>query len=120
VAACIVVCSVLLPGDQLLGVEHLAIGPGAHLVDHRRLKVDEDGARDVLACARLSEEGVEGVVGDADGLVGGHLTVGLDAVLEAVELPAGVAHLASCLAHVDGDAFPHGERKEDRTGRWHK
>ena len=111
VAACIVVSSVLLPGDKLLGVEHLAVRPGPHLVDHRRLKVDEDGTRDVLAGARLGEEGVEGVVGDADGLVGGHLAVGLDPMLEAVELPASIAHLASCLAHVDGDAFP--LRKED-------
>ena len=111
VAACIVVSSVLLPGDKLFGVKHLPVGPGPNLVDHRRLKVDEDGTRDMLAGARLGEEGVEGVVRDADGLVGGHLAVGLDAVLEAVELPASIAHLASCLAHVDGDAFP--LRKED-------
>ena len=104
-AACIVVSSVLLPGDKLLGVEHLTVGPSSHLVDHRRLKVDEDGTRDMLAGARLGEEGVEGVVGDADGLVGGHLAVWLDAVLEAVELPAGVAHLATGLAHMDGDAL---------------
>ena len=106
VAACIVVCSVLLPGDELLRMEHLAVSPGSHLVDHRRLKVDKDSTRDVLAGARLGEEGVEGIVGDADGLVGGHLTVGLDPVLQAVELPASIAHLATCLAHVDGDAFP--------------
>ena len=110
-AACVVVCSVLLPSDQLLGMEHLTVGPGPHLVDHRWLKVHKDSTRDVLSRARLSKEGVEGVVGDADGLVGGHLTVGLDAVLETVELPASVAHLATCLAHVDGDAFP--LRKQD-------
>ena len=52
------------------------------------------------------EKGVEGVVAGADGLVGGHLAVGLDAVLEAVELPARVPHLATRLPHVDGDAFP--------------
>ena len=87
-------------------MEHLSVGPGSHLVDHRRLKVDEDSTRDVFAGAGLGEEGVEGVVRDADGLVGGHLAVGLDPMLEAVELPASVAHLATCLAHVDGDAFP--------------
>ena len=31
-------------------------------------------------------------------------------VLEAVELPADVAHLDSSLADMDGDAFPHGAR----------
>ena len=49
---------------------------------------------DVLAGTGLGEEGVEGVVFAPDSLVGGHLAVGMDAVLEAVELPAGVAHLA--------------------------
>ena len=34
-----------------------------------------------------------------------HLAVWLDAVLEAVELPAGVAHLATGLANMDGDAL---------------
>ena len=73
--------------------------------DHGGLEVDEHSARHVLSGAGLGEEGVEGVVAAADRLVGGHLSVGLDAVLEAVELPAGVAHLAARLAHVHGDAF---------------
>jgi hypothetical protein len=36
-----------------------------------------------------------------------HLTIGLDAVLEAVELPAGVADLDTGLADVDGDYLTH-------------
>ena len=59
----------------------------------------------MLASPSLREEGVEGVITTANGLVGGHLAVGLDAVLQAVELPAGVAHLATGLAHMDGDAL---------------
>ena len=47
--------------------------PGPHL------QVDEHAAGHVLAGARLGEEGVEGVVAAADGLVGGHLAIGLDA-----------------------------------------
>ena len=61
----------------------------------------------MLAGARLGEEGVEGVVAAANGLVGGHLPVGLDAVLKAVELPAGVADLDTGLADVDGDDLAH-------------
>ena len=38
-------------------------------------------------------------------LLGAHLAVRLDAVLEAVELPARVADLAARLADVDGDAL---------------
>merc|ERR1719460_1789635 len=91
VAARIVVGRVLLARDQLLRVVELAVGARADLIDDRRLEVDEDRARHVLARARLREEGVEGIVATADGLVRRHLAVRLDAVLEAVQLPAGVA-----------------------------
>ena len=107
VAAGVVVGGVLLARDQLLRVVELAVGAGADLVDDRRLEVDEDAARDVLARAGLGEEGVEGVVAAADGLVRRHLAVRLDAVLEAVELPAGVTHLNAALADVDADHFTH-------------
>ena len=59
----------------------------------------------MLASPSFREEGVEGVITTANGLVGGHLAIRLDAVLQAVELPAGVAHLATGLAHMDGDAL---------------
>ena len=49
----------------------------------------------------LGKEGVERVVGDADGLVGGHLPVGLDAMLEAIKFPARVPDLATSLTNVD-------------------
>ena len=35
----------------------------------------------------------------------GQLAVGRDAVLEAVQLPAGLAYLAASLAQVDGDTL---------------
>merc|ERR1719198_2448182 len=108
VAARVVVGRVLLARDDLLGVEELAVRARADLVADRRLEVDVDRARDVLAGARLREERVEGVVAAADGLVRGHLAVGLDAVLEAEELPAGVAALETGLADVDADALAHG------------
>ena len=68
-------------------------------------QVDEDGARDMLARAGLAEEGVEGVVATSNGLVfsNGHLAIRLDAVLQAVELPARVTDLDTGLTHVDGD-----------------
>jgi hypothetical protein len=37
-----------------------------------------------------------------------HLAVGLDAVLQAVELPAGISDLDTGLADVDGDHLTHG------------
>ena len=59
----------------------------------------------VVIRLHLGEEGVEGVISLADGGVARHHPVRLDPVLEAVELPAGVAHLATRLADMDGDTF---------------
>ena len=49
-----------------------------HLVDDGGLEVHEDGPGHVLARPRLGEEGVEAVVPASDGLIGGHLAIGLD------------------------------------------
>ena len=71
---------VLFARDDLLRVVELAVRARADLVAHGGLKVDVDGARDVLARARLREEGVERVVAAADRLVRRHLAVRLWAV----------------------------------------
>ena len=65
----------------------------------------------MFACPRLGEEGVETVVTPSDGLVRGHLAVRLDPVLQAVQLPAGIADLAAGLADVDRDALALSVRK---------
>ena len=82
----------------------------------------------MFACSGLREKSVERVVSGSDGFVrrhlqrktfnklpaeddhssravSAHLAIGLDAVLEAVELPAGVTNLDAGLADVDRDAL---------------
>lgn len=54
-----VVRSIFLVGDELLRMEELAVCPGLHFVDDSRLQVDEQGPRDMLPCARFTEERVE-------------------------------------------------------------
>ena len=65
------------------------------LIDHTGLEVEEDGTGDVLAGASLGEEGGEAVIVVRG--VGGQRSVRKQPVLQAVEVPAGVAHLNSCL-----------------------
>ena len=72
------------------------------ITDHSWLQVNEDGTRHVLPSAGLAEEGVEAVISSSDRLVAGHLAVRLDPMFQTIQLPAGVAHLHSGLAHVDG------------------
>ena len=66
----------------------------------------------MLSCSSFREEGVEGVVASTNGLIGGHLAIRLDAMLETEELPAGVAYLDAGLANVDGNDFSHCDVKE--------
>jgi hypothetical protein len=60
----------------------------------------------MLAGTSLTEEGVETVVTPTEGLVGGHLPIWLDAMLQTVQLPARVPYLDARLADVHRDAFP--------------
>ncbi|CAN7986689.1 unnamed protein product, partial [Ixodes pacificus] len=103
VAPGIVVGRILLARDQLLRVEQLPAGAGGQpsSQEDSGLQVHVDSPGYMLAGPSLAEKGVEGVVAPADGLVAGHLPIRLDAVLQAVELPAGIANLHACLAHVD-------------------
>jgi len=96
-----VVGGVFLSGDELLGVEQLAVGASADLIDNSGLEIEEDATGNVLAGTSLGEEGVESIIATTDSLVGGHLTVRLDSVLEAEELPAGVTDLDTGLSNVD-------------------
>jgi len=96
-----VVSGIFLSGDELLGVEKLSVGSGSDLIDNGGLKIEEDGSGDVLAGTSLGEEGVEGVVTTTDSLIGGHLTVRLNSVLEAEELPACVTDLDTGLTDVN-------------------
>ena len=43
-------------------MEQLTVRTRADLIDHRRLQVDEDAARDVLAGTGLGEERVERII----------------------------------------------------------
>ena len=97
----VVVGSIFLTGDDLLWVEQLAVRASADLVGHGWLQINEDATGDVLSGTSFGEKGVEGVVATTDSFVGWHLSVRLNTVLKAVELPAGVTDLETGLANVN-------------------
>ena len=103
-----VVGGVLLTGDELLWMEQLSVGSGSDFIDNGWLEIEEDGSWDMLTSTSLGEEGVEGIVTTTDRFIGWHLTIWLDSVLEAEELPAGVTNLDTGLTDVDGNDFSHG------------
>jgi len=61
----------------------------------------------MLASTSLGEEGVERIITTTNGLVGWHLTIRLDAVLQAEELPASIADLNTSLTEVQAKNLTH-------------
>ncbi len=104
-----VVSGVLLSGDELFGMEELSVGASSNFVNDGGLEIEENAARYVLASASLREEGVESIITATNSLIGWHLAVRLDTVLEAEEFPAGVSDLNTSLSNVDRDNFSHDE-----------
>jgi hypothetical protein len=102
-----VVGGIFLSGDELLWMEELSVGTSSNFINDSWFQVEEDTSWDVLAGTSLGEEGVEGIITTTDGLVRGHLTVGLDTVFQAVEFPAGITDLDTGLTNVNGDNFSH-------------
>jgi hypothetical protein len=101
----VIVGGVFLSRDDLLGMVELGVLSGADFVADGGLQIDKDGSRDVFAGRGLAEKGVEGIVGNTKRSVRGHFSVLVDAVLEAVKLPAVVTNLDTGLAEMNRDAF---------------
>jgi len=102
-----VVGSIFFTGDELFWMEQLSVGSGSDLIDNGWFEIEEDGSWDVFTSTSLGEEGVESIVTTTDGFVGWHLTVWLDSVLKAEELPAGVTDLDTALTDMDRNDFSH-------------
>jgi len=103
-----VVGSILFTRDELLWVEELSVGTSSDLIDDGWLEIEEDASWDVLSSTSLREEGVEGIITTTDGLVRWHLTIRLDTVLQAKELPASIADLDTSLTKVQAKNLTHG------------
>ena len=96
-----VVGSVFLSGDELLRVEELSVSSSSHFIDHSGFQIEEDASGHVLSGSGFREESVEGIISSSNGLIRGHLTIGLDSVLEAEKFPACVTDLDTSLSDVD-------------------
>jgi len=55
----------------------------------------------MFASTSLTEEGIKTIVSTSNSLVRGHLAVRLNAMFQAIQLPAGIANLYTSLANMD-------------------
>jgi hypothetical protein len=103
----VVVSGIFFTGDQLFWVEELSVGSGSDFIDDGWFEIDKNGSWDVFTGTSFGEKGVEGIIATTDGLIGGHLAIGLNAVLQAVEFPTGITDLDSGLSDVNRDTLSH-------------
>lgn len=101
-----VIGSIFLVCDKLLRVETLAVGANLNSINDHGFQVYKHCPGHMLASTHITEEGVEGVISSPSAIW--HLTFGLDAMLQAIEVPAGTAILDTSLTNTDGDAFMYG------------
>jgi hypothetical protein len=101
-------------------VEELAISTSTNLINSSRLEIDEYTAGDMFTTSSLRGQSVECIITTTHCLIGGHLTIGLRVVLEAVELPAIISDLNTSLTNMDRNHSTHieewrsgGEREEE-------
>ena len=74
------------------------------------LQVNKHSSRDMLSCSSFREKGVERIISPADGFITWHLTVRLNSMFQAIELPTSITDLGTSLANVYGDTFTLKER----------
>jgi hypothetical protein len=107
VTSSVVAGSIFFARNELLRVEQLSVSAGTNFIDDSGFQINENSAGDVLASSSLAEEGVEGIITTTNGFVRRHLTIRLNAVLEAEQLPTGVTDLATGLTNVNANSFSH-------------
>ena len=68
---------------------------------HRGLQIHKNCSGDMFSSSSLTKESVERIISSSNCLVTGHLAIWLDAMLQAIQLPAGIANLDTSLTNVD-------------------
>ena len=103
VSSCIIVGRIFLARHQLLRMEQLTVSSSADLINYRRFQIHKDCSGYMLSSTCLGEKGTERVVSSC--FVGWHSAIRLDAMLQAIELPTGIANLGTSLSNVYGNAL---------------
>jgi hypothetical protein len=89
----VVVGGIFLAVDDLLRMVQVLVRSGADLVAHTRFQIYVDGPRHMLARRRFRKESVERIVRNAMGQITAHDSGRVNAVLQAIKLPALVSGL---------------------------
>jgi len=96
-----VVSGVFFTRNKLFWVEELSVSTSSDFIDNSWFEIKEYTSWDVFSGTSFTEEGVESIITTTNSFVRWHLTVRLDTVLEAEELPTSITNLDTGLTNVD-------------------
>lgn len=88
-------------------MEQAAVCTSSDLIDNIGLEIAVDGSWDIFSLTSLGEEGAETLIRLGGLSLFGQVSIGLNTMLKAVELPARVCNLATSLTDVDANNFSH-------------
>jgi len=88
-------------------MEELSIGSSSNFINDSWFKIKEYASWNVLSSSSFREESVERVITSSNGLVRGHLTIGLNTVFQTVQFPAGITDLNTGLTNMNGNTLTH-------------
>ena len=71
------------------------------LTNNCGFQINKHSARNMFSRSSFAEKRVEGIISSADGFVARHLTIRLNSMLQAVQLPTSISNLNSGLTNMD-------------------
>jgi hypothetical protein len=96
-----VVSGVFFTRNKLFWVEELSVSTSSDFINNGWFEIEEYTSWDVFSSTSFTEESVESIITTTDSFIGWHLTVRLDTVLEAEELPTSITDLDTGLTNVN-------------------
>ena len=87
----VVICSIFFTSDELFRMEQVVICSGSDFINNSWFQVDKDSTWNMFPSSSFGKECIKRVISRSDRRIIGHVTIGLDAVFKAIQLPAGVS-----------------------------
>ena len=88
-------------------MEELSVGSGSNLINDSWFKIEKDRSWDVFSSTSLGEKGVEGIITTTNSFIRWHLSIRLNSMFKAEQLPTGITYLNTSLTNVNGDNLSH-------------
>merc|ERR1719495_2308560 len=104
-ASCIVISGILFARYQLLRMKKRTINSSSGLINHTRLQIHKNCARNMFTIASFLKKGGEGVISRS--LVTRHKSIGGNSMLQTIKFPAGITNLDTGLSDMHRKTFSH-------------